>query len=123
MKSALLQTSQTNKSIADGKQNGSEVAEMVRDHIPGLSMTTEQHAQQVFDRIARGEFYLICENERPYVDHDFPFGAQKMVEERTQGMLSRYMKPYQERYQGPMLMENTRKMKEEKAAAKAAAKL
>ncbi len=41
-----------------------------------------------------------------------------MVEERTQGMLSHYMKPYKERYQGPMMVENMRKVKEGKQAAK-----
>ena len=81
-------------------------------------MTSDQHAQQVFDRIARGEFYLVCENERPYVDHDFPLGAQQMVEERTRGMLSRHIQPYKDRYQGPMMLENARKMREQKQAAK-----
>ena len=33
-------------------------------------MKTERHAQQVFDRIERGEFYVITDNIRPYVDHE-----------------------------------------------------
>ena len=32
-----------------------------------LSMTAKRHGQQVFDRIAAGEFYMICDNIRPCV--------------------------------------------------------
>lgn len=51
-------------------------------------MTVEAHAQQVFDRIARAEFYVLGENVRPYVDHDLPFGALDLVRERYEGLLN-----------------------------------
>merc|ERR1739838_757953 len=51
-----------------------------------LYMTPEAHAQQVFDRIARGEFYVLGENIRPYVDHDFPFGASDLMHSRAVGL-------------------------------------
>ena len=44
---------------------------------------------QVFDYVARGEFYMITDNTRPYVDHTFPFDANALVEERMRGVLSR----------------------------------
>jgi hypothetical protein len=47
-----------------------------------MGMTPERHAQQVFDLIAAGKFYLVTDNVRPYVDHDFPFGAMDIIAER-----------------------------------------
>lgn len=47
-----------------------------------LGMTPKRHGEQVWDRIAAGEFYMITDNVRPYVDHDYPFGGQDMVLQR-----------------------------------------
>ena len=48
-----------------------------------FGMATERHAQQVWDRIEQGQFYVITENVRPYVDHDHPFGALDIIRERV----------------------------------------
>ena len=45
-------------------------------------MTPERHAEQVFDLIADGKFYLVTDNVRPYVDHDLPFDAMNIITER-----------------------------------------
>ena len=47
-----------------------------------LGMTPERHAEQVFDLIADGKFYLVTDNVRPYVDHDLPFDAMNIITER-----------------------------------------
>ena len=50
-------------------------------------MTTENHARQIFDHIAAGNFYMVTDNVRPYVDHDFPFDGIGIVRERVENML------------------------------------
>ena len=52
-----------------------------------LFMTPTNHGRQVWDRIAAGEFYMICDNIRPYVDHDFPFGGADVVRRRVELLL------------------------------------
>jgi hypothetical protein len=51
-------------------------------------MTTERHAQQVFDHVAAGNFYMVTDNVRPYVDHDFPFDGIGIVRERVANLLT-----------------------------------
>jgi hypothetical protein len=51
-------------------------------------MTTERHAEQVFDHLAAGNFYMITDNVRPYVDHDFPFDGLAIVRERFENLLT-----------------------------------
>ena len=50
-------------------------------------MATERHAQQVFDHIAAGRFYMITDNVRPYVNHDRPFDGLSIVRERFENMM------------------------------------
>ena len=38
---------------------------------------------QVWDRIAAGEFYMITDSFRPYVDHDFPYEGKEMAASRV----------------------------------------
>jgi NAD(P)-dependent dehydrogenase (short-subunit alcohol dehydrogenase family) len=87
VQSALGATSQVNVQVAAGARSADEV------HAPdfgdnGLSMTTERHAEQVFDLIAAGHFYLITDNVRPYVDHDSPFDGLAIVRERFENMMA-----------------------------------
>lgn len=110
VQSALFQTSQSNKAVSAGLKKQAEVG-TPNNHF-GMSMTPERHAQQVFDRIEAGEFWLLTDNERPYVDHDFKWGAQEMMEERHRAMESRSITAVKERYVGPMLKENIRRAKE-----------
>jgi hypothetical protein len=55
--------------------------------IGDLAQTPEDHAVQVFEHIAAGNFYMVTENKRPYVDHDFPFDAEGIIRERMEGVL------------------------------------
>lgn len=109
----LLSTTNRNKLVAEGKAQPWKEATKPPEFFYGMAMTPEKHAQQVFDRIARGEFYLVTENERPYVDHDFPLGAKNNFKERSDGMLSGHIVPPKKRYQAPLMVENVRRMKEE----------
>jgi NAD(P)-dependent dehydrogenase (short-subunit alcohol dehydrogenase family) len=84
--SALMQTSAANRRAKSGEFDASDiVAEEPATN--GLAMTTERHAQQVFDHIADGNFYMITDNVRPYVDHDYPFDGLGIVRERMDNML------------------------------------
>jgi hypothetical protein len=47
-----------------------------------LRLNTE--GQQVWDRIAAGEFYCIGDQIRPYVDHDFPLDGAELVRQRVE---------------------------------------
>jgi len=51
-----------------------------------FSMTPENHAKQVFDLMEQGKFYMVTDNVRPYVDHDYPFDAQTIINERLQNL-------------------------------------
>lgn len=81
VESALPSTSATNLEAAN-----LSVATAIEPGTPasnGFSMTTERHAQQVFDQITVGNHYLLTDNVRPYVDHDQPFGGLNLVQERA----------------------------------------
>lgn len=86
VESALLRNSKTN-----AKEQSGEIA--AKDIEPSsietndFAMTTESHAQQVFDLIAANKFYIITDNVRPYVEHDYPFEALAIVSERMENML------------------------------------
>ena len=77
---ALMQSSQLNKSVKNAPAS-TDVAPIKPNEML-MGMTPERHAQQVFDLIAAGKFYLVTDNVRPYVDHDFPFGAMDIIAER-----------------------------------------
>jgi hypothetical protein len=49
------------------KAEGGETA------VPWFAQTTEDHARQVWDRIAQPEFYIVTDSVRPWTDNDFPF--------------------------------------------------
>ena len=72
--------------MAFGGASPSEVQSMSQK-IFSLYLTPYNHGKQVFDRIAAGEFYMICENKRPYVDHDFEFGAESAINHRLTPLL------------------------------------
>ncbi|XOV90607.1 MAG: SDR family NAD(P)-dependent oxidoreductase [Pseudomonadota bacterium] len=88
VQSALGHTSQVNASVLRGELDAAEVTG-VEQGDNGLAMTTEAHARQVFDQIAVGNFYMITDNVRPYVDHDFPFDGTAIVKERVDNLLRR----------------------------------
>ncbi len=50
-------------------------------------MRTEYHARQVFDLIAAGNFHVLTDNVRPYVDHDHPFAGLGIIRERVENLL------------------------------------
>ena len=52
-----------------------------------LALTPKAHGQQVWDRIAAGEFYGIGDQIRPYVDHDFPLDGAGLVRQRAEVLL------------------------------------
>ena len=86
VQTALGETSQTNRGVRDGELRADEL--VARDFGgAGLAMKPERHAEQVFDQIAAGNFYVITDNVRPYVDHDFPFDALGIVRERVDNLL------------------------------------
>ena len=84
--SALYQTSKTNLKVADGDLDAQAVEAAATNEF-ALSMTPQRHAQQVFDHVAAGNFYMITDNVRPYVDHDRPFGGLELVRERHDNLL------------------------------------
>jgi NAD(P)-dependent dehydrogenase (short-subunit alcohol dehydrogenase family) len=84
--SALGQTSLVNAQVATGDLEAEAVAPS-EPLTNGLAMTTERHAQQVFDHIAAGNFYMVTDNVPPYVDHEYPFDAVGIVRERVENML------------------------------------
>lgn len=87
VESGLGTTSQTNQMAVSGQIKSAEI-EPVALGTHALAMTTEDHAQQVFDHIAAGNFYMLNDNTRPYVDHDFPFDGVGMITERFDNMLA-----------------------------------
>jgi NAD(P)-dependent dehydrogenase (short-subunit alcohol dehydrogenase family) len=89
---ALGQTSTTNASVARGEMTETEVA-ATEPADNGLAMTPDRHAEQVFDHIAAGNFYMITDNVRPYVDHDFPFDGLGII--REPGRMGPGARPHQ----------------------------
>ena len=53
-----------------------------------FAMSPLSHAQQVFDHISNGIFYMITDNVKPYVKHDFPFEGMKITKERVDNLLT-----------------------------------
>jgi NAD(P)-dependent dehydrogenase (short-subunit alcohol dehydrogenase family) len=86
VQSALGSTSQMNRNV---KQGVTAAGDVVPSEPAGgnLAMQTERHADQVFDQIAAGNFYMITDNVRPYVDHDYPFDGIGIVRERVENLL------------------------------------
>ena len=83
--SSLLQSSQKNKALQRDKADGTEVSPIKPEKME-LGMSPEKHAEQVFDLISAGKFYVITDNVRPYVDHDFPFNSAEIIAERHRNM-------------------------------------
>ena len=77
---SLMQSSQINKSARHASDSPA-ITPIKPNEMP-LGMTPERHAEQVFDLIADGKFYLVTDNVRPYVDHDLPFNAVEIITER-----------------------------------------
>ena len=86
VQSALGTTSAVNAGVARGDIDAAELAPQTLGG-SGLAMQTERHAEQVFDHIAAGRFYMITDNVRPYVDHDYPFDGLGIVRERFENMM------------------------------------
>lgn len=84
VKTGLLVTSHTAKSVDTEKAAELSLAE--NELLDDLTLTPRNHARQVWDRIAAGEFYMVCDNIRPYVDHDFPL-ASELVGHRAKLLL------------------------------------
>lgn len=55
--------------------------------VPWFAQTTEDHARQVWDRIARPEFYIITDSVRPWTQNEFAFDGQSLVRERMEGIV------------------------------------
>ena len=62
-------------------------ADSISTFVTEFAMTPIRHAEQTWDRIHAGEFYLICDNIRPYVDHDFPLDGAGLVAQRFAPLL------------------------------------
>lgn len=86
VQSGLGRTSKVNQRVKSGEIEAANV-EPTRLSSNDLAMATERHAEQVFDHIADGNFYMITDNVRPYVDHDFPFDGLAVVRERFENIL------------------------------------
>ncbi|MDA0788630.1 MAG: SDR family NAD(P)-dependent oxidoreductase [Proteobacteria bacterium] len=84
--SALTRSSQINARIQQGDLDAG-VVEPADTGSSEFAQTTERHARQAFDLIAAGKFYMITDNVRPYVDHDFPFDGMAIVRERFENMM------------------------------------
>lgn len=83
--SALNKTSVINQRVQDGKSSRDDIEALASDGFP-LAMTPERHATQVFEHIRNGNFYMITDNVRPYVDHDQPFDGLAIMRERHENM-------------------------------------
>lgn len=85
---ALGETSKTNNRVQTGDLDKNEVEPAEGSNVGGMAQSPQNHAIQVFDHIEAGNFYMVTENKRPYVDHDFPFDADGIIRERMEGVLS-----------------------------------
>ena len=83
--SALDKTSVVNQRVRDGESSADEV-EALGSGSFRLAMTPERHAEQVFAHIEAGNFYMVTDNVRPYVDHDLPFDGVGVMRERHANM-------------------------------------
>ena len=86
VESALPKNSKTNAQEESGEIDANDIHPS-SPPTNDFAMTTESHAQQVFDLIAENKFYLLTDNIRPYVNHDYPFEALSIVKERMENML------------------------------------
>ena len=78
-------TSVVNQRVRDGESSADEVKALGSDSFR-LAMTPERHAEQVFAHIEAGNFYMVTDNVRPYVDHDLPFDGVGVMRERHANM-------------------------------------
>ena len=85
--SALNKTSVVNQQVRDGETSADDLESLGSTEFR-LAMTPERHAVQVFDHIRAGNFYMITDNVRPYVDHDLPFDGLAIMRERHDNMLA-----------------------------------
>ena len=85
--SSLMTSSQTNAAIATGNASADDVEQIKPQKHGEFAMTPERHAEQVFDHIEAGRFYMITDNVRPYVDHDYPFDGLGIARERLDNLL------------------------------------
>jgi hypothetical protein len=81
----LDKTSVINQQVRDGAASAEEVEALGAGGFR-LAMTPDRHAQQVFDHIQVGNFYMVTDNVRPYVDHDLPFDGVAIMRERHENM-------------------------------------
>lgn len=84
--SGLHRSSAVNQKVSEGKLAAGEVVSAGGGDF-ALAMTPDRHAEQVFDHIADGNFYIITDNIRPYVDHDKPFNGLEIIKERYDNMM------------------------------------
>ena len=82
--SSLMASSEVNKRSGRGELEVDPQQLQPMSH--QFSMTPENHAKQVFDLMEQGKFYMVTDNVRPYVDHDYPFDAQTIINERLQNL-------------------------------------
>ena len=82
--SSLMASSEVNKRSDKGELEVDPQQLQPMSH--QFSMTPENHAKQVFDLMEQGKFYMVTDNVRPYVDHDYPFDAQTIINERLQNL-------------------------------------
>lgn len=82
--SSLMASSEVNKRSGKGELEVDPQQLQPMSH--QFSMTPENHAKQVFDLMEQGKFYMVTDNVRPYVDHDYPFDAQTIINERLQNL-------------------------------------
>ena len=79
-----MASSLVNKKASKGKLEG-EVKQL-RPASNSFAMSPENHAIQVFDLLKEGKFYLVTDNVKPYVDHNYPFEARTIIRERFQNL-------------------------------------
>ena len=82
--SSLMASSEVNKRSGKGELEVDPQQLQPMSH--QFSMTPENHAKQVFDLMCQGKFYMVTDNVRPYVEHDYPFDAQTIISERLQNL-------------------------------------
>ena len=82
--SSLMASSEVNKRSDKGELELEPQQLQPMSH--QFSMTPENHAKQVFDLMEQGKFYMVTDNVRPYVEHDYPFDAQTIISERLQNL-------------------------------------
>ena len=82
--SSLMASSLVNQKASKGELDGE--VEQLRPASNAFAMTPENHATQVFDLMREGKFYLVTDNVKPYVEHDYPFEASTIIRERFQNL-------------------------------------